>query len=67
MGINHLFSLFLNIKYNIPAIKLIEYEIHRPRETDQNLSVRPDEVKAMISAIAKHNELTYTLPGKDFK
>ena len=33
-GINHLFSLFLNIIYNIPAMKLIEYEIHKPRETD---------------------------------
>lgn len=34
IGINHLFSLFLNKIYNIPAIKLIEYDIHKPRETD---------------------------------
>lgn len=33
-GINHLFSLFLKITYKIPAIKLIKYEIHKPRETD---------------------------------
>ena len=34
IGMNHLLSLFLNMIYKIPAMKLIEYEIHKPRETD---------------------------------